>query len=65
MKNGKKNGVVQEAEQEYLLTPAPVRYNDIVACDRFDREKGARNPARKSPAFGRVTAGRQEAKRKG
>jgi len=28
--------VVQEAEQEAALTPAPVRYGDFLACDRFD-----------------------------
>ncbi len=28
--------VIQEAEKEYALTPAKVRYNDFLACDRFD-----------------------------
>jgi len=40
--------VVQEAEQEYLLTPAQVRYNDFLACDRFDvmdRVKEIKAPA--------------------
>lgn len=40
--------VVQEAEQEYSLTPAQVRHNDFLACDRFDimdRVKEIRTPA--------------------